>query len=76
MNTSPAAISYSAGEVAPSKLRYRVVEAHDHKTLQVGDIVVMLETPKFDNVLLRKVDMTLHVLTDANDQYVRLSPIP
>ena len=61
-----------AGSIAPSIKRYRVTYLHDHKTLKTGDVVVMTESPKFDNLLLREPDMTLHFLQDNNGQYVHM----
>jgi hypothetical protein len=61
-----------AGGVAPSKRRYVVTHPHAHKTLKTGDVVVMVCTPQFCNLLLRTEDMTLHELEDEHDQYVHL----
>jgi hypothetical protein len=61
-----------AGSIAPSMKRYRITWAHDHKTLCVGDVVVMTETPRLENMLLREPDMTLHKLQDDHDQYVHM----
>lgn len=65
-----------AGQVAPSQIRYLVKYAHAHKTLKVGDVVVMTETPTMENLLLREADMTLHRLQDGSDQYVHLVASP
>lgn len=68
----------SAGSVAASSRRYVVICTHRHLGLKIGDIVVMLETPRprFDNYLLRVSDMTLHSLEDESDQYVHLTEAP
>lgn len=52
--------------------RYRITHPHDHKTLRPGDVVVMTETPTYENLLLRELDMTLHRLQDGSDQYVHM----
>lgn len=62
----------SAGNVSPSTRRYEVTYPHDHKTLKIGDVVVMAETPKLENVLIRLTDMTLHRICDDSEQYVHL----
>lgn len=61
-----------AGTVAPSMKRYRIIWPHGHKTLRVGDVVVMTESPSCDNMLLREPDMTLHRLQDDDGQYVHM----
>ena len=61
-----------AGSVAPSMKRYRIICPHNHKTPRAGDVVVMTETPRLENMLLREPDMTLHVLQDDSDQYVHM----
>lgn len=61
-----------AGGVAVSPLRYRVTWPHKHPSLRIGDVVVMTETPRHENLLLRLEDTTLHVLADENGQYVHL----
>lgn len=61
-----------AGSVAPSTKRYRINWPHNHKTLRAGDVVVMTQTPRLENMLLRESDMTLHVLQDDSDQYVHM----
>ncbi len=61
----------SAASIAASTKRYVVTFVHE-ADLQVGDTVVMVETPQFDNLLLRLSDMTLHDLADFNGQYVHL----
>lgn len=61
-----------AGRVAPSTKRYRIMHAHDHKKLRAGDVVVMTESPTFDNLLIREPDMTLHRLQDDDGQYVHM----
>ena len=65
-----------AGSVAPSMKRYRIIWPHNHKTLRAGDVVVMTETPRLENMLLREPDMTLHVLQDDSDQYVHMVETP
>jgi len=63
----------SAGKIAPSPAKYTVTDAHDHATLNVGDVVVMTMTPgRMENQLFRFSDCTLHELADHNDQYVHL----
>lgn len=65
-------IDLDAGSIAPSMKRYRVTNPHSHKTLKAGDIVVMAEGPRCENVLILEPQMTLHPLQDSNDQYVHL----
>jgi NADH:ubiquinone oxidoreductase subunit E len=62
-----------AGGVAPSDRKYVVTHPHAHKTLKTGDVVVMVCTPKYCNLLLRIEDMTLHDLEDEHDQYVHMA---
>jgi hypothetical protein len=62
----------SAGEVEPSPRRYAVAYLHAHETLAVGDIVVVSVNTKSENVLIRLSDMTLHEISDKNEQYVHL----
>lgn len=64
-----------ANNVAPSKIQYAVTFTHGHKNLCVGDVVMLVETPKFNNVLLRLSDNTLHDLQGQSEQYVHLKPI-
>lgn len=64
-----------AGNVSPSRILYTVTESHDHESLTEGNVVVMVEDPRFKNWLLRLSDMTLHPLTGRCDQYVHLSPL-
>ena len=61
-----------AGSVSPSPKRYKVTWPHDHKNLKIGDIVVLVETPRLDIWLLRESDMTLHPTKCQFDQYVHL----
>lgn len=65
-------IEFDAGCVVPSPARYRVTFTHQHKTLNEGDVVVMVEAPNHVNLLLRESDMTLHRLQDRFEQYVHL----
>ncbi len=67
----------NAGYVSPSKEWYRITDAREHKTLKVGDIVLVVETPSphLVNLLLRASDMTLHELQDESDQYVHLEQV-
>lgn len=67
--------SISAGQVPPSKKTYRVVYAHSHPFLFNEDVVVMVETPDLQNLLLRLADMTLHSLADGHGQYVHLQEV-
>ncbi len=56
--------------------RYLITEAHDHKTLHPGDVVVMTETPRtLENLFIREPDMTLHVLQDESGQYVHVAEV-
>lgn len=64
-----------AGSVAPSCKRYVVTWPHGHKHLKGGDVVVMVETPRLDNCLLRESDMTLHHLQGQSDQYIHLAEV-
>ncbi len=68
-------IVLDAGGLAASPKRYVVTWPHEHKSLKAGDVVVMVETPKFDFFLLRESDMTLHGLTGNGDQYVHLAEV-
>ena len=61
-----------AGSVPPSRKRYVITWPHDHATLAAGDIVVLVETPLQQNLLVRISDMTLHCLKDSQEQYVHL----
>ncbi len=66
----------NAGQVAPSMRRYLITDAHDHKTLRCGDVVVMSETPRtLENLFIREPDMTLHELQDESSQYVHVSEV-
>jgi hypothetical protein len=57
--------------------RYKVTDKHEHDTLNVGDVVVMLLSPeKSTTILLRESDMTLHKFRDYCEQYVHLEEIP
>lgn len=60
-----------AGSVETGPSLYQVTYAHAHKTLKAGDLVRMVEDPRFNNLLLR-TDWTLHQLADDHDQYVHL----
>ena len=61
-----------AGNITQSPKRYIVTFPHKHKTLVVGDVVVLVENSRLDYFLLRVADMTLHVLKDDHGQYVHL----
>jgi len=63
----------SAGNVCCSPTVYVVVDTHKHRTLALGDRVVMTEDPQYRNLLIRLSDYTLHALEDEYDQYVHLS---
>lgn len=52
----------SAGNIAPSNTVYEVVRAEGHKTLKVGDKVLMREAPGYDNIFVRVGDTSLHTL--------------
>ena len=62
----------SAAKVAPGKAWYEVACAVDHPTLKPGDIVKMVESPQYENFLLRN-DFTLHNLQGGSEQYVVLT---
>ena len=62
----------SVGNIAPSMQELVVVFVHQHKTLKLRDIVVMIEAPDSKNWLLRPYDMTLHELWDDSEQYVHV----
>ena len=64
-----------AGKVVPGPALYEVTYAHNHKTLKAGNLVRMVEDPRYNNLLLR-TDWTLHWLTDEQDQYVHLRLVP
>jgi hypothetical protein len=64
-----------AGSVCGSSKRYVVTWPHEHKTLKLGDVVVMVVTPRNDNLLLREIDMTLHGIKDEYDQYIHLAEV-
>ena len=66
---------FSAGSVPPSAAEYSVEYTHGHKSLKHGDVVVMTESPGFQNLLLRESDRTLHSLTGEHEQYVHLKLI-
>jgi hypothetical protein len=63
-----------AGSIGPGETLYRVTYTHGHKTLKVGDLVRMVEDPRYRNLLLR-TDWTMHTLADEHDQYVHLQRI-
>lgn len=65
-----------AGSIWPSRKQYVVTDAHHHKNLTEGNIVLVVEDPKNNNWLLRLSDMSLHHLTGQSDQYVHLEPVP
>lgn len=70
-------LSMSAGKIAPSTSQYLVTEIHDHKTLAVGDVVVMSEhTKTLHNLLVRLSDFSIHEITDEAGQYVHLRRLP
>lgn len=62
-----------AGGVEPGTSEYVVAWAGNHTTLRVNDLVVMVETPDYENMLLRKSDLTLHSIVDERNQYVILA---
>ncbi len=62
----------TAAAIAPSKTEYAVRCKHNHKTLEEGDIVIMVEAPGYNNCLLRKIDFSLHSLQDKDEHYVCL----
>lgn len=64
-----------AGNVKPGPAKYLVTEPHDHEKLKHGDIVWVAEDCRFNNVLVRCSDHTIHRLVDRNDQYVHLLPV-
>jgi|GEM_PF-7083369 hypothetical protein len=64
-----------AGKVACGPTLYEVTHTHGHKTLKVGDLVQMVEDPRYNNFLLR-ADLTLHELQGDHDQYVHLRLVP
>lgn len=65
----------SAYVVAPDpKVTYHVAHAGDHPTLKTGDRVLMTETPKHQNLLLRTDDYSLHGLMNKDEAYVILIP--
>lgn len=68
--------SLHAGDAVPGPRRYVVTDAHHHKNLTEGSIVVVVGDPKSNNWLLRLSDMSLHHLTGQADQYVHLEPVP
>lgn len=68
----------SAARIAPDDGQfYRVAVFGDHKTLKVGDVVVMRQTPRNDNVFVRLSDLSVHSISDKLDGYVwvvRMNP--
>jgi hypothetical protein len=53
----------SAGAVKPDGVtRYVVAFCHSHRTLSVGDVVLMTETPTLENVFVRVRDHSVHSL--------------
>ena len=67
--------SIPASDVAPGDQQYRVTFAPFHKTLRMGDIVVMRESPWHHNFLVRVSDATIHDVMDGNEQHVHLLPL-
>lgn len=67
----------NSGKIAPSDQRYKVVMEQGVESLYPGDLVIMVVTPIPDNknYWLRLTDMSLHHLSDDNDQYVIVAPI-
>ncbi|QJW94731.1 hypothetical protein [Frigoriglobus tundricola] len=64
----------SAGRIEPDgKTEYVVVWADEHKSLKPDDVVVMSETPSFENVFIRTEDMTIHSLS-GEGSYVLVVP--
>ena len=62
----------SAGDVKTSSQVYIVTNRFNHVFLEIGDRVVMCETPEGQMLLLRLEDMTLHFLTDNDSSYAQL----
>lgn len=70
--SNPPTPDVHAGEVPCGPALYEVIDAHEHKTLKVGDLVRMVEDPHYNNWLLR-TDNTLHALQNGQgDLYVWL----
>jgi hypothetical protein len=66
-----------AGSVGASSQRYIVTNRHDHGTLKLDDVVVIIEAPDscLFNYLIRVDDITLHPLKDDHGQYVHIKKI-
>jgi len=62
----------SAGDVEPSTIEYTVVNLHAHRSLRLGDVVMVIKDPTCRNWLFRGADTTLHRMADEHDQYVHL----
>jgi hypothetical protein len=65
-----------AGNVPPSPKKFIVTGIHDHKTLKLGDVVLVVKAPNMENLLFRFSDCTLHDTQDKHDQYVHLIANP
>jgi hypothetical protein len=65
----------SAGAVPPGPAHLTVTHTHEHKSLRIGDVVIMRETPRMDNVVIRISDMTIHDIIGQGGQYIHLLPI-
>jgi hypothetical protein len=64
----------SSGDIAPAVgPQYVVAFKGDHKTLAVGDVVVVREAANYTNVFVRVPDLTIHPL-QSNDGYVIVAP--
>lgn len=64
-----------AGQIKPSEKRYRVTWPHDHQSLKIGDVVILVALPFNAPMLLREPDMTLHNAFDGNRQYVHIEEV-
>lgn len=60
-----------SGDIGVDGKIYIVTYAHAHKTLKIGDRVVMGSIEKY-NALVRTTDYTLHAVQDEYGQYVHL----
>jgi hypothetical protein len=74
----PTPTGISADQIQPGPDWYEVVDAADHKTLEVGDSVQMARAPVGAWDLLYRSDGTLHNLQKADGNYVTLisKPLP
>jgi hypothetical protein len=74
----PTPTGISADQIQPGPDWYEVVDAADHKTLEVGNSVQMAEAPVGAWNLLYRSDGTLHRPLDDGDNYVTLisKPLP